>query len=67
MSTDVIVEVRRLPHGEGLELSAYQTEHAAGFDLVASVAEDAPLTLAPGERVLVPTGKSCPECRLPPR
>jgi dUTP pyrophosphatase len=56
MSADVIVEVRRLPHGEGLALPAYQTEHAAGLDLVAAVAEAAPLTLAPGERVLVPTG-----------
>jgi dUTP pyrophosphatase len=56
MSTDVIVEVRRLPHGEGLALPAYQTEHAAGLDLVAAVAEQTPLTLAPGQRVLVPTG-----------
>lgn len=56
MSADVVVEVRRLPHGEGLALPAYQTEHAAGLDLVAAVAEQAPLTLAPGERVLVPTG-----------
>jgi dUTP pyrophosphatase len=56
MSTDVVVEVRRLPHGEGLALPAYQTEHAAGLDLVAAVAEQAPLTLAPGERTLVPTG-----------
>src|SRR5262245_31160572 len=56
MSSDVIVEVKRLPHGEGLELPAYQTENAAGLDLVAAVAEDAPLRLAPGERVLVPTG-----------
>jgi dUTP pyrophosphatase len=32
------------------------SEHAAGFDLRAAV--DAPLTLAPGERALVPTGLS---------
>lgn len=56
MSADVIVEVRRLPHGEGLALPAYQSEHAAGLDLFAAVAEQAPLTLAPGERALVPTG-----------
>jgi dUTP pyrophosphatase len=56
MSGDVIVEVRRLPHAEGLALPAYQTEHAAGLDLVAAVLEQAPLTLAPGERALVPTG-----------
>jgi dUTP pyrophosphatase len=56
MSKDVVVEVQRLPHAEGLALPAYQTEHAAGLDLVAAVAEQAPLTLAPGERALVPTG-----------
>jgi dUTP pyrophosphatase len=56
MSADVVVEVRRLPHGEGLALPAYQTEHAAGLDLLAAVAEAAPLTLAPGQRALVPTG-----------
>lgn len=56
MSANVVVEVRRLPHGEGLAMPAYQTEHAAGLDLVAAVAEQSPLTLAPGERVLVPTG-----------
>ncbi len=56
MTADVVVEVRRLPHGEGLALPAYQTEHAAGLDLLAAVAEAAPLTLAPGERALVPTG-----------
>ncbi len=52
----VTVEIMRLPHGEGLPLPAYQTAHAAGLDLVAAVPEDAPLTLAPGARALVPTG-----------
>jgi dUTP pyrophosphatase len=52
----VTVEIMRLPHGEGLPLPAYQTAHAAGVDLVAAVPEDAPLTLAPGARALVPTG-----------
>jgi dUTP pyrophosphatase len=56
MNADVIVEIRRLPHADGLALPAYQTEHAAGMDLVAAVGEQGPLTLAPGERVLVPTG-----------
>jgi dUTP pyrophosphatase len=56
MSEYIVVEVRRLPHGEGLALPAYQTEHAAGLDLVAAVAEQAPVTLAPGARALVPTG-----------
>lgn len=50
------VEIMRLPHGEDLPLPAYQTAHAAGLDLMAAVPEDAPLTLAPGTRALVPTG-----------
>lgn len=48
--------VRRLPHGADLPLPAYATDGAAGLDLAAAVA--APLTLAPGSRVLVPTGLS---------
>lgn len=35
-------------------IPGYATEHAAGVDLHAAL--DAPLTLAPGERVLIPTG-----------
>ena len=46
----------RLPHGEGIDLPAYETPGAAGMDLRAAVAADAPLTLAPGKRALVPTG-----------
>ena len=52
----VQVRILRLPHGEGLALPAYQSAHAAGFDLVAAVPEDGALTLGPGDRVLVPTG-----------
>ena len=52
----VTVEIMRLPHGEDLPLPAYQTAHAAGLDLMAAVPEDAPLTLTPGARALVPTG-----------
>jgi dUTP pyrophosphatase len=51
-----IIAVVRLPHGEGLPLPAYETEHAAGMDLRAAVPEEAPLTLEPGERAAVPTG-----------
>ena len=51
-----VVQVMRLPHGEGLPLPAYETTHAAGMDLRAAVPEDAPLTLAPGGRVAAPTG-----------
>jgi len=52
----VAVRVRRLPHGADLPLPAYQTEHAAGLDLIAAVPADAPLTLAPGGSGRVPTG-----------
>lgn len=50
------VPVTRLPHAADLPLPAYQTEHAAGLDLQAAVADDAPMTLAPGCWALVPTG-----------
>jgi dUTP pyrophosphatase len=50
------LRVRRLPHGAGLPLPAYQTAHAAGLDLAAAVPADAPVTLAPGARGLMPTG-----------
>jgi len=59
----VKVEIRQLPHGEGLALPAYQSAHAAGLDLLAAVPEEAPLILAPGHRALVPTGLSI---ALPP-
>jgi len=51
-----VVGLVRLPHSEGLDLPAYESAGAAGMDLRAAVAEDAPLTLAPGARALVPTG-----------
>ncbi|MBY0564879.1 MAG: dUTP diphosphatase [Hyphomonadaceae bacterium] len=52
----VTIAVAPLPHFEGLALPAYETAHAAGMDLRAAVAEDAPVTLKPGERSLIPTG-----------
>ncbi|MEZ5819475.1 MAG: dUTP diphosphatase [Xanthobacteraceae bacterium] len=55
MSNSVKVEIRQLPHGEGLALPAYQSADAAGLDLLAAVAEDAPLVLLPGKHALVPT------------
>jgi dUTP pyrophosphatase len=48
----VLVAVQ--PEGRGLELPRYQSEHAAGVDLLAALEAD--LTLAPGERALVSTG-----------
>ncbi|MBA4008249.1 MAG: dUTP diphosphatase [Erythrobacter sp.] len=54
MSLPVGVQVKRLPHGEGLPLPAYATAGAAGMDVVS--AED--VTLAPGARHAVATGLS---------
>jgi dUTP pyrophosphatase len=56
LSTTVKVDIRQLPHGEGMALPAYQSAHAAGLDLLAAVPEGAPLILSPGQRALVPTG-----------
>ncbi len=46
----------QLPHGRGLDLPAYESEHAAGMDLRAALAEGEEVTLAPGARAMVPTG-----------
>ncbi|HSA67068.1 MAG TPA: dUTP diphosphatase [Methyloceanibacter sp.] len=54
--TGVVVRLKRLPHGEGLALPTYHSEHAAGLDVVAGVLEDAPVALAPGARALIPSG-----------
>jgi dUTP pyrophosphatase len=56
VSNDIIIDVKRLPHGAGLPLPAYQSAQAAGLDLLAAVPDDAPVTLAPGARALIPTG-----------
>ena len=53
---DVKLRIQCLPNGEGLPLPSYQTADAAGLDLTAAVPEDAPMTLAPGARALVPCG-----------
>ena len=51
-SGGVSVQVKRLPHGEGLDLPAYATEGAAGMDVVS--AEE--VTIPPGARHAVATG-----------
>jgi dUTP pyrophosphatase len=53
-----IVELRimRLPHAGDLPLPAYQSEFAAGLDLVAAVPADAPVIIPPGGRAAIPTG-----------
>lgn len=46
------IQMTRLPHGEGLPVPTYATEHAAGLDVTA--AEE--LVLEPGQRHAVATG-----------
>jgi dUTP pyrophosphatase len=46
------IQLKRLPHGEGLPAPSYATDGAAGLDVVA--AEE--LTLGPGARHAVATG-----------
>lgn len=47
---------RRLSHNSDLPLPAYESLGAAGLDLRAAIVPHEPLVLAPGRRVLVPTG-----------
>jgi len=56
--SNVTVQVRPLPHFEGLDLPAYETSGSAGMDVRAAVPEGEPITLKPGERAMVPTGLS---------
>ena len=52
MTPPIRIAIKRLPHGAGLPLPAYDTTGAAGMDVVA--AEEA--TLAPGARQAIATG-----------
>jgi dUTP pyrophosphatase len=55
-STTTAVRVLRLPHGEGLPLPSYQSEGAAGLDVLAAIAPNTRLVLEPRARDIVPTG-----------
>lgn len=46
----------RLPHAVDLPPPSYQSALAAGLDLLAAVATDAPVAIAPGGRAMIPTG-----------
>src|SRR5664279_5894839 len=50
------VRIMRLAHGHDLPLPSYQSALAAGLDLLAAMPAATPMTIAPGARVLVPTG-----------
>lgn len=56
MTAPLRVQVQRLAKAKGLAFPAYQSDLAAGADLVAAVAANRPVTLKPGQRTLIPTG-----------
>ncbi|MFB2593368.1 dUTP diphosphatase [Paracoccus sp. p4-l81] len=54
---DPVIQVQRLPGGDpAVPLPAYQTAGAAGADVCANFPGGQGVTLAPGERALIPTG-----------
>jgi dUTP pyrophosphatase len=55
---NVVVPLKILPHGEGLDLPIKATAGAAGFDLRAAVPQGESLEIKPGARCLAPTGLS---------
>lgn len=52
----VCVQLLRLPHSNGLPEPRYETDQAAGMDMRAALPPQAPITLLPGARALIPTG-----------
>ena len=57
------VKFRRLPHGEGLPMPAYQSTGAAGLDLLAAIPANEERLLSAGAFAVIPTGLSL---ELPP-
>ena len=53
---DTEILLSPLPHGEGLDLPAYETSGAAGMDLRAALPVGTPVILGPMQRSLIPTG-----------
>ena len=54
MTHALTLDIKRLPHSNGLPLPSYMTAGAAGMDLYAAVDRD--VRVDPGDIVLVPTG-----------
>ncbi|AQX28437.1 MULTISPECIES: dUTP diphosphatase [unclassified Bartonella] len=50
------LRIQRLNHGQGLDLPHYATVGSAGLDLRAALAPEETVNLAPGQRILIPTG-----------
>ena len=51
-----LIGLVRLPHGEGLQLPAYETPGSAGMDIRAALPEGQTLSIRPGKRALGPSG-----------
>ncbi len=51
-----VIRVRHLPHGVGLPLPAYQSDGAAGMDLLAALPDNMIMVIEPGARDRIPTG-----------
>ena len=54
--SEVSVALQRLPHGRDLPLPQYESDGAAGLDLLAAVGEGEEIVLQPGTRDMIPTG-----------
>jgi dUTP pyrophosphatase len=54
MTAEITIPIQRLPGQEDIPLPSYMTAQAAGMDVCAAVRSDT--TIAPGERMLIPTG-----------
>ncbi|CBI76881.1 deoxyuridine 5'-triphosphate nucleotidohydrolase [Bartonella clarridgeiae 73] len=50
------LRIQRLVHGQGLDLPHYATVGSAGLDLRAALSPEETVNLAPGQRILIPTG-----------
>jgi len=54
MTSEIDLQIKTLPHFEGLSLPEYKTEGSSGFDLVAAV--QVPVIIQSGKRTLIPSG-----------
>lgn len=54
----IVLPWLRLPHARDLPEPRYETEGAAGMDLVAAISENSPIQMEKFGRALVPTGIS---------
>lgn len=54
MTAEILIPIRQLPGQEDVPLPCYMTAQAAGMDVCAAVRSDT--TIAPGERMIIPTG-----------